>query len=476
MRRMLLPVLLSTALLATTWQVRATDSTADRPPLPPTTPPTASLVTPLISVRRIPLFLQAPEADRRLVADLRDVASGLPDNSCVAVTEFDRLIYGFNEVTPLIPASTQKLLLGLAALESMGANQVFTTRLVSRTPPLNGVVDGDVWLVGGGDPVLMTDGYVNRFDDEMAFTNMEHLADKLVDAGVSSISGAVIGDESRFDSLRYVESWPERFRPGQQNQAGPLSALSVNDGFSWWHAENTANGLNTPAGDPAAFAAAFFDDLLEDRDVAIRRSAQAGIAPLDAVVELASIDSPPLADIVTQMLVTSDNTTAELLLKNLGAIVSPPGSSATGTGVLLTALSAAGHDLSGVVVADGSGLDPANRVTCRILTTVLEDADHGPALVAGLAVAGRSGTMRRRLVGSSAEGRARAKTGTLRDVTSLAGQVETIEGRVLSFAVLTNAEPLPDRVKRLHDQVVLKLVAYPSGPDLDLLGPLPVVG
>jgi D-alanyl-D-alanine carboxypeptidase/D-alanyl-D-alanine-endopeptidase (penicillin-binding protein 4) len=84
--------------------------------------------------------------------------------------------------------------------------------------------------------------------------------------------------------------------------------------------------------------------------------------------------------------------------------------------------------------------------------------------------------MRRRLVGSSAEGRARAKTGTLRDVTSLAGQVETIEGRVLSFAVLTNAEPLPDRVKRLHDQVVLKLVAYPSGPDLDLLGPLPVVG
>jgi hypothetical protein len=54
--------------------------------------------------------------------------------------------------------------------------------------------------------------------------------------------------------------------------------------------------------------------------------------------------------------------------------------------------------------------------------------------------------------------------------------VETIEGRVLSFAVLTNAEPLPDRVKRLHDQVVLKLVAYPSGPDLDLLGPLPVVG
>ncbi|HJL90379.1 MAG TPA: D-alanyl-D-alanine carboxypeptidase/D-alanyl-D-alanine-endopeptidase [Acidimicrobiales bacterium] len=473
-RRMLLPVLLSSALLAATWQVRSSDDAADRPPQPPMSPPAASLVTPLISVRRIPLFLQAPEADRRLVADLRDVVSGLPDSSCVAVTEFGRLIYGFNEVSPLIPASTQKLLLGLAALETMGADHVFTTRVVSRIPPLNGVVDGDVWLVGGGDPVLMTDDYVDRFDDEMAFTNMERLADELVGAGVSSIAGAVIGDESLFDSLRYVESWPERFRPGQQNQAGPLSALSVNDGFSWWHATNTANGLNTPAGDPAAFAAALFDDLLEDRDMVIRRSAQAGVAPLDAAVELASIDSPTLAEIVTQMLVTSDNTTAEVLLKNLGSTVSPPGSSAAGTGVVLTALGAAGHDLSGVMAADGSGLDPANRVTCRILTAVLEDAEHGPELVSGLAVAGRSGTMRRRLVGSSAEGRARAKTGTLRDVTSLAGQVETLEGRILSFAVLTNAEPLPDRVKHLHDQVVLKLVAYPSGPDLDLLVPLPV--
>ena len=106
-RRMLLPVLLSSALLAATWQVRSSDDAADRPPQPPMSPPAASLVTPLISVRRIPLFLQAPEADRRLVADLRDVVSGLPDSSCVAVTEFGRLIYGFNEVSPLIPASTQ---------------------------------------------------------------------------------------------------------------------------------------------------------------------------------------------------------------------------------------------------------------------------------------------------------------------------------------------------------------------------------
>lgn len=471
-----MPAVLVLALIGTAWQVRATDAAADIPLAVPTTPPGVPVVTPLLSVRRIPLFLQAPEADRRLVADLNQVVRDLPDNTCIAVTEYGRLLYGHNEIRPMIPASTQKLILALAALEAMGPEHVFSTRLMARTQPVDGVVDGDIWLVGGGDPVLMTGDYVERFDDAMAFSDLERLAEKVSAAGITTITGAVIGDESHFDSLRYVATWPERFRPGQQNQAGPLSALSVNDGFVWWHAENTANGLNTPAADPAEFAAVFFDDLLEDRDLVIKRSAQSGVAPLDAVVELARLDSPTLADIVTQMLVTSDNTTAELLLKSMGAIAAQPGSSAGGAEVVLGALVSAGLDSVGLVTADGSGLDPSNRVTCQVLTAVLEDAEHGEELVAGLAVAGQSGTMRRRLVGSSAEGRARAKTGTLRDVTSLAGQVETLEGRTLSFAILTNAEPLPDKVKRLHDQVVLNLISYPSGPDLDLLEPLIATG
>ena len=97
MRRQLLPFVMSLALLGTAWQTRATDSAGDRPPVVVSNPPAASLATPLISVRRIPLFLQAPEADRRLVSDLEGVVSGLPNNSCVAVTEHGRLIYGVNE-------------------------------------------------------------------------------------------------------------------------------------------------------------------------------------------------------------------------------------------------------------------------------------------------------------------------------------------------------------------------------------------
>ncbi len=404
---------------------------------------------------------------------LEEVVGRLPDRSCVIVTEHGRVLYAFNEDLPMVPASTQKLVLALAALESLGPDAVFTTRVLARSRPVEGVVDGDIWLVGGGDPVVMTSSYADRFEDQVPFTDAARLADTVVEAGLETVTGAVIGDESRFDALRFVETWPERFRPGEQNQAGPLSALSLNDGFSWWHPDNTANGLNTPASDPAAFAAALFDDLLEDRGVVVRRRSQAGVAPLDATVELARIDSPRLADIVGQMLVTSDNTTAEIMLKNMGAEEQVPGTSATGIAAVARALAAAGQDGTGVVTADGSGLDPGNRVTCRALTSMLEDPVHGSELTGRLAVAGQSGTMRRRLAGSSGEGRVMAKTGTLRDVTSLAGQVETVEGRRLSFALLTNAEPLPDSVKRLHDQVVLDLVAYPSGPDVALLKPLP---
>ena len=93
----------------------------------------------------------------------------------------------------------------------------------------------------------------------------------------------------------------------------------------------------------------------------------------------------------------------------------------------------------------------------------------------GLAVAGESGTMRKRLVGTSAQGRVAAKTGTLSDAVSLAGRVETIGGRSLTFAVLSNAQPMPEEIRSIHDQVVLTLVGYPDGPDLSLLEPHPVV-
>ena len=476
-RRAVLPLLLVALAVGSAWQARVSDQAHDRPPREASEIPPPEVRTPLFSIRRVPIFLQEPEADRRLLASLEESATALPADSCVAVSESGRERYGHLADRALVPASTQKLLTGAAALALLGPDHRFTTRVVARGAPVEGVVDGDVWLVGSGDPLLATGDYWGRFDDPLPFTDIDLLAAQMADAGITTITGAVIGDESRFDGLRWVETWPERFRPGNQTQSGPLSALTVNDGFARWDPERTAYAHNTPAADPAAFAAAFFDDLLEARDLVIRRVAQAGVVPLDATVELAAIESPPLADIVRQMLLTSDNMTAELLVKALGAEVESPGTTAGGLTAMRSALDDLGLDLSGSASADGSGLDTGNRVSCGLLVAILDTSIGGPGslLESGLAVAGESGTMSKRLVGTSAEGRVAAKTGTLNDVVSLAGRVETLGDRSLTFAVLSNAESMPDDIRAIHDQVVLTLVGYPDGPDISLLEPHPVV-
>ena len=473
-RRLLPPLVLALLAAGAFLQSQAADRAADQPPTISAEPPPPRLSTPLLSGRRLPERLQAPEAQRRLVAALDHGVADLPPSSCLLVAEEGAALYDHQGTRPLIPASTQKLLTDAAALTVYGPDHVFTTRVVARTSPVGGVLDGDVWLIGSGDPLLMTSAYADRFDDALPYTDIEDLADAVAATGVHTINGAVKGDEGLFDAVRYVETWPERFRPGAQNQTGPLSALSVNDGFVFWDAENTANSLNTPAGDPAEFAAAFFDDLLEARSMRIRRGARAEAAPADAVIELASVDSPRMADIVMQMLRTSDNTTAELLLKAVGAAGETPGSTAGGVVGVQSFLAMDPVDGSGTVTADGSGLDPGNRVTCAVLVGLLDHGELSVDIRNGLATAGDSGTMRNRLTGSSGEGRVAAKTGSLLDVTSLAGVVQTLEGRTLTFAIVSNAEPLPDDLRDLHDRILLDLVAYPTGPPLALLEPLPV--
>ena len=175
------------------------------------------------------------------------------------------------------------------------------------------------------------------------------------------------------------------------------------------------------------------------------------------------------------MLVHSDNTTAELLVKELGRTPAERGTTVAGLAVMLDTLERAGHDVDQVVPQDGSGLDPDNRVTCSLLVDVMEDDLHGALLVDSLPLAGESGTMKTRFVGTAGEGRVRAKTGTLRGVTSLAGVVDTPAGRRLAFAVISNGE-LPFEIRDLHEEVVLALLSYPAGPAVEALAPLPVVG
>jgi D-alanyl-D-alanine carboxypeptidase/D-alanyl-D-alanine-endopeptidase (penicillin-binding protein 4) len=225
-------------------------------------------------------------------------------------------------------------------------------------------------------------------------------------------------------------------------------------------------------------AAEVFEQLLVDRGVEVRGAASAAAAP-DDLVALATVDSRPLVDVVGQMLTTSDNTTAELLVKELGLARVGEGSTAAGTRAVADVLGELGLPTEGLVVADGSGLHDDDRVSCDLLTAVLLRAGPDSDMAESLAVAGESGTLEERFLDSFVSGRLRAKTGSLNESTALSGYVDTLAGLDLVFAYVANGSGLSAEIETLYDQQDLlgdALVRYPEGPALEDLAPLPVGG
>ena len=171
-------------------------------------PPSPVLVTSLMTYRRTPTAVAAIASDNRLAEQVDPVYGYLDDRSCSSVSVNGRHVTGINETTPVIPASNQKLLVAAVALEVLGADYQFTTRVVGP-PAVDGVIDGDVYLVGGGDPVLTSSDFPIADDSEPAInvTNFDLLADALVNAGVTRINGSVLGDGTRYDDEYSVDTW-----------------------------------------------------------------------------------------------------------------------------------------------------------------------------------------------------------------------------------------------------------------------------
>ena len=314
----------------------------------------------------------------------------------------------------LAPASAEKLAVAFAALRLLGADYRFSTDVLGDGELVGRAWRGDLYLVGGGDPTL-------------ALSDVEALARELARSGVRRVSGAVVGDESHFDARRAAPGWKPSF-VGFESR--PLSALSV---------EGTqirdANGS-------AAAAARALTAALERRGVAVAGRARTGRAPTDVVL-LALDLSDRLADVVRHMNRESDNFAAELLLKELGAQVGLAGTTAEGARVVRGELAAAQVPLSGIRIEDGSGLSRLDRLTAQALVAILragaEDPETGGAFVTSLAVAGLSGTMKKRLVERPTRSRVIAKTGTTSQASALAGFVR----RRYVFAIVQNGSPVP---------------------------------
>ncbi len=425
----------------------------------------AELETPVFSLRRLPGRLRREVADTRLRADVDRVVTGPPgEQVCLdARTSAGRRVVALQPDASLIPASTVKVLVAWALLRPPGDDRRLATE-VRGGPPVDGQT-GDVWLVGGADPLLSTAdfavdaGFAGR---PRLATPLEALADGLARAGVRQV-GRVLGDDSRHDGQRFLPGWLATY--ASRLEITPLSALTVNKGLV------VGSRPLVAAPSPAAHAAATLAGLLVARGMGVAGSGE-GVVPTEAVT-LARIDSPPLPEVVGEMLQNSDNLAAEVLLKELGRGPGGQGSTSGGITALRSGLLAAGFDGTGLVLADGSGLDRADRLSCRLLADVLAEGGPQGAVSRQLPVAGRSGTLVDRFRGTPAEGRLRAKTGSLRGVAGLAGWIEGTSGEdALVFSLLANEVSGP-RASILQDGLALALARYPQAPPLDRLEPRP---
>ena len=402
------------------------------------------------------------------------------------------VLYELNAMHAFRPASTLKLVTTAAALDAYGpdARLRTTVETAGRLDALGRVL-GDVYLVGRGDTCLSA-----RFDPGRPAAAFEEMADALVAAGVRRIEGRLVGHDGAFAGERRGSGWT--WEDLVWGYGAEVSALSWNDNLveltlapgeragdpaladqspqtPLLEVESTV--VTGPAGsvedvrlvkepgsrrvllsgtlplggswdgrvavpDPARFAAEAFASVLRAKGVRIT----GGVAtsrealPADARV-LAQHESRPMGELVRVVNKESQNLHAETLLRLVGLKQKGEGSVARGHEAVRELLGRLGVPGEGWGLSDGSGLARTDLVTPHGLAGLLVAMDRHPQAAAfreSLPVAGRDGTLARRMVGTAAEGRVTAKTGTLALANALAGYVTTARGDRLAFAIVVN--------------------------------------
>jgi D-alanyl-D-alanine carboxypeptidase/D-alanyl-D-alanine-endopeptidase (penicillin-binding protein 4) len=274
------PILVLVCLTSSSRHCSPSDGVGPTPrPLHPTRRPHRSagdagdvvaVATPVLSMRRAPGILSR---DLNLAAfqdALQPLVDRLDETSCVAVSVDGVAVAAKNESVPVIPASNMKVIVAAVALDVLGPDHRFTTSVLGEVDAA-GVVNGNLYLVGGGDPVLSTDWWVARGGEVMTHpvtnsTRVEDLALAVVAKGVRRITGSVVGDATRYDDEYFAPSWDESVR---RVEAGPYDALLISDGRT---------SLTTVGDEPPVASAQVFGEILEANGVTVEGEPVAGRA------------------------------------------------------------------------------------------------------------------------------------------------------------------------------------------------------
>lgn len=396
-----------------------------------------------------------------------------------------KVLYDHNGDVLLIPASNMKLIATSAALELLGPDYKVTTSLYATAKPgSNGVLKGDLVLVGQGDSTLKIE-------------HLQQMVDKLKEMGVKSVRGNIVGDDTWFDDQGLGPGWAwddEQYydcsqpsglnvnenlvevyikpgakvgdpaiveiKPGTgymtiQNDCvtGPADSRRTSDATRL-HETNTIRAYgNIPLGykmdgpieilamdRPTLFVCTIFKELLEKNGIKVKGQPVRGTKPENGVL-IASHDSPPLAEVVHILLKPSDNFMAECVLKGLGKAVKGTGSFAAGREVEREWLQSIGLDMSQINIADSSGQSRLNLISpydMVLLLTHIYHTKYYETMANSLPIAGVDSHLQYRMLNTPAVNNVKAKTGYLPMVCSLSGYVKTLAGENMAVSIIQN--------------------------------------
>jgi serine-type D-Ala-D-Ala carboxypeptidase/endopeptidase (penicillin-binding protein 4) len=430
----------------------------------------------------------------------------------------NKVLVEVNPDSAFLPASVLKVVTTATAVEKLGPEFHYKTSVYTNgTIDSNGVINGDLILVGRGDPNLL-----DAYGDLQQKPALHDLAEKVQSLGIREVRGDIIGDDSYFDSNSTVKGWTAADL--RTIYGAPVNALSINNNVvqvivnpakykkpvtvglephtSYFRIRNSGvtggrrtrntlraqllRGSNTivisgtlPSSrtysqtivlsNPAETTAAIFKEDLQQRGIEIHGKVSAihsgaGL-PEDnkSWSMLAEHQSLPLVRALEIINKRSQNLHAEMLLRTLGAEFKGEGSNEAGLEVVKEFLVQAGIDSGKIHLNDGCGLSRENFLTPRFQTSLLEYLLNRPyfsLFYNTLSVSGTDGTLRNRLSALEVKGSIHAKTGTLNGVNSLSGYITTQSGRNLIFSIFANRVTAVTKVKRTIDEICSLFVKF----------------
>jgi D-alanyl-D-alanine carboxypeptidase/D-alanyl-D-alanine-endopeptidase (penicillin-binding protein 4) len=435
----------------------------------------------------------------------------------IEVFSLDRkeILYEKNSLKLFLPASNNKILTAAAALICLGPDYRFKTHILAAGPILDGVLKGNLVILGFGDPSSSS-----RIPPKDPFHTFREWAVRLKEQGIHSISGNIIGDGGSFEEVPYGHGWA--WDDLEEGSVSPVSALQFNENrisleitpglksgsFASIKMEPLA-GYLTLDGRVATEAVGSMHIEIErnhseeaarvrgvlplksgaiHRSVAVQYPVRYYLSALKQVLSEEGIDasnceimemrnspsrsssplwihaSPPLSELMVPLMKMSLNLGAETLVRTLGLELRGEGAFLKGKEIVEDALGRMGITKESYSYADGSGLSRLNLVSADALIRILKYMHQHPHFLyfySALPIAGVDGTLETRMRGTKAENKVRAKTGSLANVSALSGYAQTEDGEMLAFSMLANNFlASKEMVENVQDKALVRMARF----------------